>query len=232
PDRQRDLGRAQRRVPVAADVAVRAAHDRGGPQLRRGGDPVPGLGARGRRARGAGRSRHAGRAGRGELPPVARRAPGHRAGVRRTGGRVDVAGVGGLGAGREVFVLQAHVVAGAVVQRLDLGVAEHAHLARGIAEPHLAAADDLARGHQRAGADETVLLHHRAVEHDRAHADETGVADPAGVDDRLVADGDVLAYDRGEAAELGVRAVVADMHDGAVLDAGARADADEVDVAA
>src|SRR5690606_9475656 len=51
-------------------------------------------------------------------------------------------------------------------------------------------------------------------------------------DDRLVADGDVLADDRGEAAELGVRAVVADVDDGAVLDVAACAGADEVHVAA
>src|SRR6185312_12478784 len=56
--------------------------------------------------------------------------------------------------------------------------------------------------------------------------------DAAGMDDRLVADGDVLADHRGEAAELRVRAVVAHVDDGAVLDVGARADADEVDVAA
>src|SRR5690606_39284617 len=51
-------------------------------------------------------------------------------------------------------------------------------------------------------------------------------------DDRLVADGDVLADHGGKAAELGVRAVVADVDDSAVLDVRARADAHEVDVAA
>src|SRR5690606_20371724 len=56
--------------------------------------------------------------------------------------------------------------------------------------------------------------------------------DGAGVDDRLVADGHVAADASGEAAELRVRAVVADVHHGAVLDVGAVADADEVDVAA
>ena len=47
-----------------------------------------------------------------------------------------------------------------------------------------------------------------------------------------MADGHVLADHGGEAAELGVRAIVADMDHGAVLDIGARTDADEVDVAA
>src|SRR5690606_14642483 len=97
---------------------------------------------------------------------------------------------------------------------------------------HLATAHDLARRHQRAGADEAVLLDHDAVEQDRAHADEAGVGDAAGVDDGLVADGDILADHGGEAAEPGVRAIVADVDDGAVLDVGARADAHEVDVAA
>jgi hypothetical protein len=71
------------------------------------------------------------------------------------------------------------------------------------------------------GTDEAMLLHHRTVEHDRAHADQHRVLDLAGVDDRLVADGHVLADHGGEAAELGVRAVMAHMHDAAVLDVGA-----------
>src|SRR5690606_24094064 len=104
--------------------------------------------------------------------------------------------------------------------------------ARRVAQPHLAAAHGLARRDQRAGADEAVLLHYGAVEHDRAHADQAGIGDAAGVDDRLVADGDVLADHRGEPAQLGVRSVVADVDDGAVLDVGARAHADELDVAA
>ena len=52
------------------------------------------------------------------------------------------------------------------------------------------------------------------------------------MDDRLVPDRDVAADHGGEPAELRVRSVVADMHHGAVLQVGARADADEVDVAA
>src|SRR5690606_18777491 len=61
---------------------------------------------------------------------------------------------------------------------------------------------------------------------------EHRVLDPAGVDDRLVADRHVLADHGGEPAQLRVRPVVADVDHGAVLDIAARADADEVDVAA
>ena len=71
-------------------------------------------------------------------------------------------------------------------------------------------------GATSAGADEGVLPDHRAVEHDRAHAHQHRVLDGAGVDDGLVADGHVRADAGGEAAELGVRAIVADVHDGAV----------------
>jgi hypothetical protein len=66
-----------------------------------------------------------------------------------------------------------------------------------------------------------MLLHHRPIQHDRAHPDQHGVFDPAGVDDRLVADGHVLADHGGEAAELGVRAIVADVDHAAVLHVGA-----------
>src|SRR4249919_2253623 len=131
-----------------------------------------------------------------------------------------------------VLVLQAYVVLGGVIQRLDFLVAEHAYLFRRVAEPQLALADYLAGRDERTGPDETVLLDHRAIEQDRAHADQHRILDAAGVDDRLVADGHVLADHGGEAAELGVRPVVADMHHGAVLDVGARADTDEVDVPA
>src|SRR3546814_13854901 len=80
----------------------------------------------------------------------------------------------------EVFVLQPDVVSRAVVQRLDFRVAEHARLARRVAEPHFAAAHDLARRHQRTGAAEPVLFDHRAAEHDRAHADEASIPDEIG----------------------------------------------------
>src|SRR5690606_29600935 len=132
----------------------------------------------------------------------------------------------------EVFVLQAHVVAGAVDQAFDLGVAEFAHPAGRAADPQFALADRLARRNQRTGADEGVLAHHRAIHHQRAHADQGAVADAAGVYDGLVPDGDVLADDRGIAVQPRVRASVADVDDAAVLDVRARTDADVVDVAA
>jgi hypothetical protein len=121
---------------------------------------------------------------------------------------------------------------GRVVQRFHLGIAETAREFAGVAQPHFAFAHDLAGRDQRAGTDETVFLHHRAVQHDRAHADQRRVLDGAGVDHRLVADGHVLADAGGEPAQLGVRAVVAHVHDAAVLDIRPRADANEIHVAA
>src|SRR5262249_26616005 len=43
---------------------------------------------------------------------------------------------------------------------------------------------------QRAGTDDRVSPHHRAVQHRRVHADEDSVLDGAAVDDRMVADRD------------------------------------------
>ncbi len=63
------------------------------------------------------------------------------------------------------------------------------------------------------------------------HADQAVVLDGAGMNDRTVANGDALAHD-GRKAPRRVRAVVGDMDDGAVLHIAARADTDEVHVAA
>ena len=63
----------------------------------------------------------------------------------------------------------------------------------------------------------------RAVEDDRAHADEHLVLDGAGMEDGGVADGDQFTH---VAAE-----VVGEVDDGVVLDIGARADNDLMDVA-
>src|SRR5690606_15605359 len=103
---------------------------------------------------------------------------------------------------------------------------------RGVAKPQLAAAHYLARRHQRTGADVAVVFHHHPVHHRRTHADQRAVADRAGVDDGAVADGDVVADDRGIAVHARMRAGMADVDDGSVLQVAARADAHEVDVAA
>ena len=79
--------------------------------------------------------------------------------------------------------------------------------------------DEGAGGDDGAGADFC------AVEDDRAHADEAARFDGAAVEDDAVADGDVVAEDE--------RVRIAHyVEDGAVLNICARADADEVDVAA
>src|SRR5690606_23611851 len=132
----------------------------------------------------------------------------------------------------EVLVLEPHVVAGAVAQLLDLALVELAHEPRRVAQPQLTLADGLARRHDRAGPDEAERLHHRAVEHGRPHADQREVADPACVHDGAVANGDIAADHRREAARPGERPLVGHVHHGAILDVGARADLDRIDVAA
>ena len=84
--------------------------------------------------------------------------------------------------------------------------------------------DLFSRRHQGVRADDGTRADFRAVENDRAHADEHFVVDRAGVDDRAVADRDQFADDR--------RIIVGEMDDGAVLNIGARADDDAVNVAA
>ena len=64
----------------------------------------------------------------------------------------------------------------------------------------------------------------RAIEDDRAHADEHFIRNGAGVEDRLVADGDQFADERGK--------IVRKVNHGAVLHIRARADDDAIDVAA
>ncbi|MCB1980494.1 MAG: hypothetical protein KDF63_00340, partial [Rhodoferax sp.] len=50
---------------------------------------------------------------------------------------------------------------------------------------------------QRAGADQRAAFHHGEVHDHRAHADEGAVLDRAGMQQRHVADGDVLADQAG-----------------------------------
>jgi hypothetical protein len=62
-----------------------------------------------------------------------------------------------------------------------------------IAGIDMAALETLARGHHGAGSDDHLVLDHRAVHHDGAHAHQDAIAQRAAVQDRLVADGDVVA---------------------------------------
>ena len=83
----------------------------------------------------------------------------------------------------------------------------------------VAGRDHRSRSHLRAA------LHHRAVEHPRADADQRAVLDGAAVHHRLVAD-------HHAGADLQRMGAVGNVQHRAVLHVGARADADEVDVAA
>ena len=71
------------KLPTLPVALAGAAHRCRGPELWRGGDPVPGLGTRRRCARLHRWPGHAGRTGRRELPALAQRASGNRRGLRR-----------------------------------------------------------------------------------------------------------------------------------------------------
>jgi len=123
-------------------------------------------------------------------------------------------------------------VTGAVIQSLDFGVAQQPHFLGGVAQPKLALADYLTRCDECTSANESVLFHHRTIQHDGTHANQNGIFNRAGVDDGLVADGDIAADPGGKPAALGVRAVVTDVYHRAILDIGAVTNTDEIDIAA
>ena len=81
-----------------------------------------------------------------------------------------------------------------------------------------------ALGDEGVRADDAALADDGAVEDGGAHADEAIVLDGAGVENRAVSDGDEFADAHGE--------VLGEVDDAAVLDVGAFADFDVVDVAA
>jgi hypothetical protein len=81
-----------------------------------------------------------------------------------------------------------------------------------------------ALGDERVGADDAAFADDGFVEDGGAHADEAFVLDGAGVEDGAMADGDEFADDGGD--------VVGEVDDAAVLDVGAFANVDVVDIAA
>src|SRR6185312_921855 len=137
-----------------------------------------------------------------------------------------------------IFFRQFDVVRGALAHLVIIAVLEFAHEFGGTAGPELALGDALPRRHQGTGRDHRALLHHDAVHHGRRHADEAVVFERAGVDQRHVTDGDVLADDDAfvhhriilhirVAADADAAAVAAQHH--AVPDAGILADLDVAD---
>src|SRR5690606_31993165 len=82
-----------------------------------------------------------------------------------------------------------------------------------------------------AGADDHLVLDHRAVHDDAAHADQNAVAQGTAVQGDLVPDGNIVADDQRIAFRV-EGSGVGDVQHAAVLHTGARADADAVHVAA
>src|SRR5690242_17101020 len=122
-----------------------------------------------------------------------------------------------------IFVLD---VAGGV--GVDGGLVDAGELAfdfAGVANHEAAGRNFCAFEKERAGGDDAASADVHAVQNDRAHADEAARLDDAAVQRAAVADGDVIAKDEGVL-------VAHDVEHAAVLNVGARADADVVDVAA
>ena len=117
------------------------------------------------------------------------------------------------------------VALGVVVDGMLVGVGEGAAEFAGVAHEEAAGGDVGAFGDESAGGNDGAGADSCAVEDDRAHADEAAGFDGAAVEDDAVANGDVVAEDER------VR-VAHNVEDTAVLDIGAGADADVMDVAA
>ncbi len=100
---------------------------------------------------------------------------------------------------------------------------KRAHDFRGRAHDQRPRRDVRALGDERVCADDATLADDGAVEDRGAHANEALVFDRAGVEDGAVTDG----YELADAH----RQIVGEMDDASVLDVGALADIDEVDVA-
>ena len=116
------------------------------------------------------------------------------------------------------------VVVGPVADVGDFLGVERAHDLRRRAHNERAGRNASALGDQRVRADDAALADNRAVEDRRAHANQAFVFHGAGVEDRAMADGNELADND--------RQVVGEMYDAAVLDVGALADLDVIDVTA
>src|SRR5690606_21631094 len=131
----------------------------------------------------------------------------------------------------QVLVLQPHIVGRSVGKELALLVAQRTHFLRRAAHVQIAAAQGLVGGYQTTGAEDHFILDHGAIHDDTAHADQNAAADPATVQQHLVADGYIVTDDQ----RIAIRVEwpgVGDVQYAAVLHAGARTDADAMHVAA
>ena len=128
-------------------------------------------------------------------------------------------------------ILEFHVVAGGIAEEVAFLVGQRARLFHRAADVQVAAFQALAGRHQRAGANDHLVLDHRTVHDDAAHADQNPVAQGAAVQGDLVPDGHLVTDDQRVAIRI-ERPGVGDVQHAAVLHAGARADTDAVHVAA
>src|SRR5579864_40529 len=87
---------------------------------------------------------------------------------------------------RKVAILQAQVMGRGIAQHLPFHRRQRPYLLRGTAAVQEACSETLPGTHQAAGTQEHVVLDHRAVHDDGAHADEAAVADAAGMQEALV----------------------------------------------
>src|SRR3989344_5875162 len=131
----------------------------------------------------------------------------------------------------QIIVFQVHVMPGRVLEPAHFFRGQFAHALRRAAHPQITAFEFLAFGDQAAGAEEGAGAQDRAVENGGTHADEATQLDGAAGNDALMADGDIVADHHRPAARHALVLMRA-VEDAAVLDVGARADADDIHVAA
>jgi len=127
-------------------------------------------------------------------------------------------------------LLETAVILGRVFEELQFAVVERPDLADRAADIEITAFQHLAGRDDAASPDGHPRLHHSLVHHDGSHADQAIVLDSAGMQDDLVPNRDIVA-DHGRLAARTEAAVVSDVNDGSILNAGAGADADVLNVA-
>ena len=127
-------------------------------------------------------------------------------------------------------ILELHVVRRAVGEKGFFLVSQRPDLFHRAAHIKEAAFQAFARGYQAAGTDDHIVLDHRTVHDDAAHADQNPAAHGAAMEHDFMRDGHIVADQQRKA--IGIeRPGMGDVQHTAVLHAGARADADAVHVA-
>src|SRR5690606_31428077 len=86
-----------------------------------------------------------------------------------------------------VLILQTHIVGCSIGEELPFTLGQRPHLLRRAAHVKVAAAQPLVRRHQTAGTENHLVLDHRPVHDDAAHADQHPAAYSASMQQYLVA---------------------------------------------